>query len=147
MGGQRHASAALPLGKTWYSLYKRKGGLQGQSGRVWKISPPPGFDPRTVRLVASRYTDWTIPAHITPDNSGITKRQPQSSFLAFVHNKYFVTSSASTASLTSLNFTGSHWKAPSKSASIFSPVFYPVSPGCHESHSTKHLSAPRVSAG
>ena len=31
---------------------------QGQSGQVRKISPPPGFDPRTVQLVASRYTDY-----------------------------------------------------------------------------------------
>jgi len=23
-----------------------------------KISPPPGFDPRTVQPVANRYTDW-----------------------------------------------------------------------------------------
>jgi hypothetical protein len=29
---------------------------------VRKISPPPGFDPRTVQPVASRYTDWAIPA-------------------------------------------------------------------------------------
>ena len=28
----------------------------GGSGQVRKISPPPGFDPRTVELVASRYT-------------------------------------------------------------------------------------------
>jgi hypothetical protein len=27
-----------------------------------KISPPPGFDPRTVQLVASRYTNYVIPA-------------------------------------------------------------------------------------
>ena len=32
-------------------------GPQGQSGRVRKISLPPGFDPRTVQPVASRYTD------------------------------------------------------------------------------------------
>ena len=41
--------------------YKRLGGPQGRSGPVRKISPPPGFDPRTVQLVASRYTDWAIP--------------------------------------------------------------------------------------
>jgi hypothetical protein len=34
-----------------------------QSGRVRKISPPPGLDPRTVQPVASRYTDWVIPAY------------------------------------------------------------------------------------
>jgi hypothetical protein len=32
-------------------------GPQGRSGQVRKISPPPGFDPRTVQPVASRYTD------------------------------------------------------------------------------------------
>ena len=31
---------------------------QGQSGQVWKISPPPGFDHRTVQPIASRYTDY-----------------------------------------------------------------------------------------
>ena len=57
-GGQRHAPVALPPGKTWYP------GRQGRSGRVRKTSPPPGFDPRTVQPVASRYTDWAIPAHL-----------------------------------------------------------------------------------
>jgi hypothetical protein len=64
-GGQLHAPAALPPGKRpdthciggWV-------GHQGRSGRVRKISPPPGFDPRTVQLVASRYTDWAIAAFI-----------------------------------------------------------------------------------
>ena len=64
MGGQRHAPAALPPGKTQYPLYRRLGGPQGRSGRVRKISPPQGFDPRTVQPEASRYTDWAIPAHI-----------------------------------------------------------------------------------
>ena len=35
-------------GKTWYPMYRRLGGHQGQSGQVRKISPPPGFDPRTI---------------------------------------------------------------------------------------------------
>jgi hypothetical protein len=48
MGGQHHAPAALPPGKTRYPLYRRLGGSQGRSGRVRKISPPPGFDLRTV---------------------------------------------------------------------------------------------------
>jgi len=63
MIGQRHAPAALPPGKTRYTLYRRLGGLQGRSGRVRKISPPPGFDIRTVQPVTSRYTDCAIPAH------------------------------------------------------------------------------------
>jgi hypothetical protein len=48
VGFQRHAPAGLSPGKTHYLLYKRLGGSQDQSGRVWNISPPPGFDPRTV---------------------------------------------------------------------------------------------------
>jgi len=43
VGGQRHAPAALPPGKTWYSLYRRLGGPQGQSGHMRKISPPTGI--------------------------------------------------------------------------------------------------------
>jgi hypothetical protein len=53
VSGQHHASAALP----WYPLYMRLGGTQGRSERVRKISPPPGFDPRTAQPVVSRYTD------------------------------------------------------------------------------------------
>ena len=38
-------------------------------GTFWtgaeNLDPPPGFDPRTVQPVASRYTDWAIPAHIS----------------------------------------------------------------------------------
>ena len=39
------------------------GGPQDRSKRVRKISPPPGFDPLIIQPVASRYTDWAIPAH------------------------------------------------------------------------------------
>jgi len=61
-GGQRYAPAALPLGKTRYTSYRRLCGSQGRYEEVRKIFPPPGFDPRTVQPVASRYTDWAIPA-------------------------------------------------------------------------------------
>jgi hypothetical protein len=61
-GGQRHSPAASPPEMTRYPLYRRLGGPQGRSGRVRKILLPPGFDPRTVQPVASRYTDWAIPA-------------------------------------------------------------------------------------
>jgi len=50
-------------GITRYPLYRRLGGPQGLSGRVWKISPTPGLDPRTPQLVASRYIDYAIPDH------------------------------------------------------------------------------------
>ena len=49
-------------GITRYPLYRRLGGPQGRSGWVRKISPEPGFDPRTVHPVASCYTDCVIPA-------------------------------------------------------------------------------------
>ena len=62
--GQHHAPAALPPGKTRYPLYRSLGGPQARSGRVRKISPPPGFDPRIVQPVASRYTDWVIAAAV-----------------------------------------------------------------------------------
>jgi hypothetical protein len=43
VGGQHHALVTLPPGKTQYLLYRRLGGPQGWSGRVRKISLPPGF--------------------------------------------------------------------------------------------------------
>ena len=64
MGDQRQAPAVLPPGKTQYPLYGRLGRHQDRCERVRKISPPPGFHPRTVQPVVSRYTDCAIPAHI-----------------------------------------------------------------------------------
>ena len=43
-------------------MYRKLGGFQGQSGRMRKISPPPGFHPRVVQPVVSLYTDWAIQA-------------------------------------------------------------------------------------
>jgi hypothetical protein len=44
------------LGKeTRYPLYRSLGGPQGRSRRVRKSLPSPGFDPRTVQPLASRY--------------------------------------------------------------------------------------------
>jgi len=40
VGGQCHAPANLPPGKTQYPLYRRLGRPQGWSGQVWQISPP-----------------------------------------------------------------------------------------------------------
>ena len=39
VGGQSH----IPVTLLPYPLYRRLGGHQGRSGRVQKISPPPGF--------------------------------------------------------------------------------------------------------
>jgi hypothetical protein len=65
--GQSPQRAVVPMEKknrkTRYPLYRRLGGPQGRSGQVRKISPPPGFDPRTAQPVARRCTDYAIPAH------------------------------------------------------------------------------------
>jgi hypothetical protein len=41
-------------GKTPYPLYRRLGETQSRSAQVRKISPPPGFNLRTVQPVVSR---------------------------------------------------------------------------------------------
>ena len=46
----------LPPGKTRYPLYRRVGGPQGRFVRAENLTSP-GFDPRTVQPVVSRYTD------------------------------------------------------------------------------------------
>ena len=56
-GSASRPGRTLPPGKTWYPLYRKLGGPQGRYVQVRKISPPPGFDPPTVQLVGSRYTD------------------------------------------------------------------------------------------
>ena len=47
----------LPPGNTRYPLYRRLDGPQGRSGRAEHLAPP-GFDPRTVQPLVSRYADW-----------------------------------------------------------------------------------------
>jgi len=58
MRGQRHAPAALYPGKDPVPIVKEAGWAPGT---VWtgaeNLAPPPGFDPRTVQPVASRYND------------------------------------------------------------------------------------------
>ena len=66
--GQRHAPAALRSGNRPGRML---GGPQGRSGRVLKISPPPGFDLWTVQSVASRYTDWAIRARLSVIQRGL----------------------------------------------------------------------------
>jgi hypothetical protein len=56
VGGQHHAPAALPPRETDYLSYRRLVGTLGWSGQVRNNWRPPGFDPRTVQPVASRYT-------------------------------------------------------------------------------------------
>jgi hypothetical protein len=86
VGGQRHAPPALPPGKRpgthcvvgWMSP---RTGLDGWG----KSRPPPGFDPRTAQLVAIRYTDWTIPAHLEETSQTIKcdTRRPQNQWVDY----------------------------------------------------------------
>lgn len=55
--------AALPPGMIRYRSYRNLGGPRSRSERLRKISLPPGFDHHTVQSVASRNTDYDIPAH------------------------------------------------------------------------------------
>ena len=59
MRGQRHALAA-PYPRERPGTHFTRGwvGTQGRSGQVRDISPPAGFDSRTVQPVGSRYTDY-----------------------------------------------------------------------------------------
>ena len=59
-GGEWSASrpsCTLPLGETWYPLYRRLGGPQGHSGQA-ENPVPTGIRSRTVQPVVTRYTDW-----------------------------------------------------------------------------------------
>jgi hypothetical protein len=79
-GGEGSASRpgrSLPTGKTRYPLYRRLGGPQGRSGQVRKISPPPGFDPRTFHPVTSRYTDYDTRPTIWTVATDILNKQVQ----------------------------------------------------------------------
>jgi len=62
VGGQLHAPATLPPGKTQYPLYSWVGRPQGRSVRVRKILPLPGFHPWTIQPVAISYTNCPLPA-------------------------------------------------------------------------------------
>ena len=46
-----------------YQFYSRLGGPQGRPGRLQKIPPQPGLDPRTDQSVAIRYTGYALRAH------------------------------------------------------------------------------------
>ena len=60
VGGQSHALAVLFPGIEPYPLYRRRVGTQGPFGRVRVILLPSGFDPHTVKPVASCYTFYAI---------------------------------------------------------------------------------------
>jgi hypothetical protein len=86
---QHHASAALTPGNNRYSLYRRLCWPKSRDGRVRKISPPLGFDSRTVQPVASQYSDcprkgiWLL-YHVLPQVESGTERLELSYVLWFL---------------------------------------------------------------
>ena len=54
------SQSLYPRKETRYHPFTRMGGSRGRCGTLRKISPPQGFDSRTVRPVPSRYTDWAV---------------------------------------------------------------------------------------
>jgi hypothetical protein len=62
VGGQLHTPAALPPGIR-PGIHCIGGWVDPRAGldMCGKSRPPPGFDPRTVQPVASRYTDYASP--------------------------------------------------------------------------------------
>jgi len=62
VGAQRHAPAAIAPGKFPVPIVQEAGCPQGPFWIGEKNLAPPTFDPRTVQPVASRYTNWAIPA-------------------------------------------------------------------------------------
>ena len=78
--GQSHASAALPPAKVtpYRYRYRTLAWPRGRSRWVRKLWPPRDFDSRTVKTVASRYTDCAIAAAIdyVLNHSMTTKTMP-----------------------------------------------------------------------
>jgi hypothetical protein len=60
VGGQHHAPATLRRDEIRYPLCRRLDGLQGWSGRMYKVSPPAGV--QTLWLVVSGCADYVGPA-------------------------------------------------------------------------------------
>jgi len=63
VGGYCYAPTALRPGMTRYPLDRRVGEPPGPVWTVREISPPQGFDPRTVQPVSRLYADYNIPVH------------------------------------------------------------------------------------
>jgi hypothetical protein len=75
MGGQIHPLAALPPGnRPGTHCIGRWIGPRAGLDDCEKYHPPPGFDPRTVQLVASRYTDSTKPTQYSNSFPELTSR-------------------------------------------------------------------------
>ena len=83
---------------TRYPLYRKLSEHHGRSGQVWKISPAPEFEPRTVHLVATRYSDYSTPIHDLNSVGVLFESQPELQlfltivfmFFPFVHARHLL---------------------------------------------------------
>jgi len=93
-----------PPGKTRYPLYGRLGGYQAGLDGCGKSRLPPGFDPRTVQPVVSRYTDWATRATFAWKESSLnvlsTDRQEISCSLSWIN--VYITQEPEFSNLTDL---------------------------------------------
>ena len=58
LGGQRHAPQFYVRERYVVPI------VQNPSGEVWKLSPSPKFDPRTVQHEANSYADYATPLFV-----------------------------------------------------------------------------------
>ena len=65
-------------------------GPRARMDRCGNCRPPPGFDPRTVQPVSSRYTDWAIPAHFGLCMTHGNWLQFKKFYLHYLYAKWFV---------------------------------------------------------
>ena len=91
------------------SLYRRLGRPQGLSGRVRKISPPQGFDPRTIQPVASRYTDYAIPSHYNNNNNNGKLKEKFGSCIRKTFDRFTTKDSYSTWNITHNTESAAVW--------------------------------------
>jgi hypothetical protein len=76
-GSESRPGRPLPPGKTRSPLYRRLGEPQGRSGQVRKISPPPGFDLRTIQPAAQSLYQLRYLAHFLHAGSARIQLQPR----------------------------------------------------------------------
>jgi hypothetical protein len=91
-GGEWSAACScrtLPPGKNRYPFYRMLVGPQGRSGWAENLAPP-GFDPRTVQFLVSRYTDLA---------TGPINKSSAHFYLLFIYDRFDITLSSITVVL------------------------------------------------
>ena len=122
-----HPGRTLPPEKTRYPLYRRLGGLQGQSGRAENLVPT-GIRSRTVQPVVSRYTDWATLPTSTASRMQICVRweaEPRLRIPVPIHVNavfYHRLPTCTAAAAKSQPYLGIYQKQPASLASLSKPL-------------------------